>query len=101
MNNKFNCPDCQSQFATSRTFSKHVQKKHKGSYSTISRAVKRGNSEIDDNENAFSVLVKHHKLCKRRIDFSVDSPVTPPTSAQFFIGEHPLWAVTQQILHCS
>ncbi|ORE06156.1 hypothetical protein BCV72DRAFT_128310 [Rhizopus microsporus var. microsporus] len=82
MNINFNCPDCQSQSAISRTFSKHVQKTHthihthKGSYSTISKAVKRGNSETNNNESASSVLVKHHKVNEQEIVFSVDNPIT-------------------------
>ncbi|KAG1579184.1 hypothetical protein G6F46_011095 [Rhizopus delemar] len=80
---KFNCPDCRSKLSTFRSFNNHVQKKHKGTCSTLSRAEKGRDLETDDDENTSSVLIKHHKPSKREIDFSVDNSVTFLTSTQF------------------
>ncbi|EIE76148.1 hypothetical protein RO3G_00852 [Rhizopus delemar RA 99-880] len=73
---KFNCPDCRSKLSTFRSFNNHVQKKHKGTCSTLSRAEKGRDLETDDDENTSSVLIKHHKPTSDNIsDVLSDEPI--------------------------
>lgn len=69
-----------------------MQKKHKGTCSTLSRAEKRRDLEADDDENTSTVLIKHHKPSKGEIDFSVDNSVAFLTSTQFDVDTTVLLA---------